>query len=62
MVYVYDQWRETPSKHKVVGFKDGVPFIDKFGDEVKGYAWNASNFINTDTVRLVEKGEDVPAF
>lgn len=62
VVYVYDRWRETHSKHKVVGFKDGVPFIDKFGDEKMGYAWNANNFINTDTVRLVEKGEDVPAF
>ena len=62
VVYVYDQVRETHIKHKVVGFKDGVPFIDKFGDEKMGYAWNASNFIKTDTVRLVEKGEDVPAF
>ena len=62
VVYVYDQWRTTCSKHKVVGFKDGVPFVDKFGDEKMGYAWNANNFINTDTVRLVEKGEDAPAF
>ena len=62
VVYVYDRWRETCSKHKVVGFKDGVPFIDKFLDEKMGYAWNENNFINTDTVRLVEKGEDAPAF
>lgn len=62
VVYVYDQVRETYLKHKVVGVKDGVPFVDKFGDEKMGYAWNANNFIHTDTVRLVEKGEDVPAF
>ena len=62
VVYVYDQVRETHSKHKVVGFKDGVPFVDKFGDENRGYAWDSNNYINTDTVRLVEKGEDAPAF
>ena len=62
VVYVYDQLRTTCSKHKVVGFKDGVPFVDKFGDENRGYAWNSNNYINTDTVRLVEKGEDAPAF
>lgn len=62
VVYVYDKWRATYSKHKVVGFKDGVPFIDKFLDEKMGYAWNSNNYINTDTVRLVEKGEDAPAF
>lgn len=62
VVYVYDQVRETHIKHKVVGFKDGVPFIDKFGDEKMGYSWNASNYINTDTVRLVERWENVPAF
>ena len=62
VVYVYDQVRETHIKHKVVGFKDGVPFVDKFGDEKMGYAWNSNNYINTDTVRLVEKGEDAPAF
>ena len=62
VVYVYDQVRETHSKHKVVGFKDGVPFVDKFGDENRGYAWDSNNYINTDTVRLVEKGEDAPVF
>ena len=62
IVYVYDYVRETYTKHKVVGVKDGVPFVDKFGDEVRGYAWNANNFINTYTVRLGEKGEDAPAF
>lgn len=59
VVYVYDELYGKQSKHKVVGFKDGVPFVDKFGDGVKGSAWNSKNYINTDTVRLVKKGKDV---
>ena len=59
VVYVYDELYGKQNKHKVVGFKDGVPFVDKFGDGVKGSAWNSKNYINTDTVRLVKKGKDV---
>lgn len=59
VVYMRDQWRDECAQYKVVGFKDGVPFVNKFGDEATGYAWNALNYINTDTVRLVKKGKDV---
>lgn len=59
VVYMRDQWHDECAQYKVVGFKDGVPFVNKFGDETMGYAWNAGNYINTDTVRLVKKGKDV---
>ena len=59
VVYMRDELYGEQSKHKVVGFKDGVPFVDKFGDGVKGSVWNSQNYINTDTVRLVKKGKDV---
>ena len=59
VVYMRDELYGEQSKHKVVGFKDGVPFVNKFGDEAMGYEWNAGNYINTDTVRLVKKGKDV---
>lgn len=59
VVYVYDELYGKQSKHKIVGFKDGVPFVDKFGDGAKGSVWNSKNYINTDTVRLVKKGKDV---
>lgn len=62
IVYVHDALRGTYSKHKVMGFQDGVPFVDKYGDEERGYAWNGNNYIRANTVRLVEKGEEVPAF
>lgn len=49
-------------KHKVMGFgtKDwlngmnvnGVPYVDLYGDNERGYDWNCNNYIRTETVRL----------
>lgn len=52
-------------KHKVMGFgtKDwlngmnvnGVPYVDLYGDNERGYDWNCNNYIRTETVRVVEE-------
>lgn len=51
-------------KHKVMGFgtKDwlngfnvnGVPYVDLYGNNERGYDWNCNNYIRTETVRVVE--------
>lgn len=51
-------------KHKVMGFgtKDwvngfnafGVPYVDLYGDNEKGYDWNCNNYIFAETVKIVE--------
>lgn len=63
IVYVrsYD---ETYQKHTVVGFgaemvnghdMTGIPYVDKFGDAERGYAWNCNNYITTETVRIASQ-------
>ena len=52
-------------KHKIMGFgtKDwlngmnvvGVPYVDLYGDNEKGYDWNCNNYIRTETVRVVKE-------
>jgi hypothetical protein len=52
-------------KHKVIGFgtKDwvngmnvnGIPYVDLYGDNERGYDWNCNNYIHTETVRVVEE-------
>ena len=52
-------------KHKVMGFGTkgwvngfnacGVPYVDLYGDNERGYDWNCNNYIRTETVRVVEE-------
>lgn len=51
------------SQRRIVGFGDGivngsdmtgVPYIDLYGDENRGYAWNCNNYIRTDTVKIAK--------
>lgn len=51
------------SQHRIVGFGDGivngsdmtgVPYVDLYGDENRGYAWNCNNYIRTDTVKITK--------
>lgn len=30
----------------------GIPYVDKYGDEEKGYAWNINNYLRGKTVRV----------
>lgn len=52
-------------KHTVVGFGDSVvngydmtsiPYVDMYGDEERGYAWNCNNYIRSKTIRVAKKG------
>lgn len=52
-------------KHKVIGFGTkewvngmnvvGIPYVDLYGDNERGYDWNCNNYIRTKTVRVVEE-------
>lgn len=52
-------------KHKVMGFGTkewvngmnvvGIPYVDLYGDNERGYDWNCNNYIRTKTVRVVEE-------
>ena len=53
------------NKHKVMGFGTkewvngmnvvGIPYVDLYGDNERGYDWNCNNYIRTKTVRVVEE-------
>ena len=45
------RYNEIYEKHKVVGFKDGVPYVDLY-DHNGDYSWNSNNYIKTDTVKV----------
>lgn len=55
-------WYDKPVKHKVVGFGSdkyvngtnvkGMPYMDLYGDDYRGYDWNINNYILTETVRI----------
>lgn len=45
------RYDEIYEKHKVVGFKDGVPYVDLY-DHNGDYSWNSNNYIKTDTVKV----------
>ena len=63
-VFVKD-FNEKFIKHKVVGFGEdkfvngtrvnGMPYVDKYGDENVGYANNINNYIHTKTVKIAEE-------
>lgn len=38
-------------KHKVVGIKDGIPYVDLYNHD-GDYSWNGNNYIRTETVRV----------
>lgn len=49
---------------RVAGFGDGmvngddmtgVPYVARYGDKVRGYAWNCNNYIRTETVKIARK-------
>lgn len=62
IVYVEDydcNW----AQFRVAGFGDGVvngcdmtgvPYVEKYGDNSRGYAWNPNNYIRTKTVRVAK--------
>lgn len=63
VVYVFDTISnkyeplaiEGFGENKVINGKDVylVPYVGKYGDAERGYAWNVNNYIFADTVRLV---------
>ena len=62
-MYIQD-FDEAYEKYTIAGFGDGVvngndmygvPYIKKYGDDIKGYAWNCNNYIRTETVRVVDE-------
>ena len=62
VVFFYDNIYNKYVKHTVVGFGEnervnglkayGVPYVDMYGNEDKGYAWNSNNYIRTETIRV----------
>lgn len=42
---------EKYEKRKVVGIKDGIPYVDLY-DHDGDYSWNSNNYIRTETVRV----------
>lgn len=60
VVYIQD-YSGTYEKYTIAGFGDGVvngtdmsgvPYIEKHGDETRGYKWNCNNYIRTEIVRV----------
>jgi hypothetical protein len=63
IVYVED-YECNYSQYRVVGFGDtvvngsdmtNVPYVERYGDAVRGYAWNCNNYIRTETVKIARK-------
>lgn len=62
VVFFFDDVYNRYEKHTVMGFGTekpdgwintlGAPYVDKYGDEEKGYAWNYNNYIKGKTVRV----------
>lgn len=64
VVYVQNGYDGTYKKCTVVGFGDDtvnghsmlyIPYVDLYGDEEKGYAWNCNNYLRTETVRKAKR-------
>ena len=61
-VYFYNGIYNTYEVCTVVGFGEnthinghnvyGIPYVNKYGDESRGYSWNINNYIRTSTVRV----------
>lgn len=62
-VYIFDGiYHNKYEIYDVVGFGEeeyvngiktkGVPYVNRYGDENRGYAWNCNNYITNDTVRI----------
>ena len=61
-VFVFDHIGCKYERYTVVGFGDGspvnglgrkdIPYVNKYGDEESGYAWNPNNYIMNKTIRL----------
>ena len=63
VVFLHDGFDGMYEKYTIVGFGDsivngndmtGVPYVEKYGNEERGYAWNCNNYIRTETVRLAK--------
>lgn len=61
IVFFFNEAYNRYEKHIVMGFGEedrswvktfGVPYVDLYGDEEKGYAWNCNNYLKGKTVRV----------
>lgn len=62
VVYLFDNIYSRYEKHTVVGIGTGkpvngtgmygTPYVDRYGDEERGYEWNPNNYITTKTIRV----------
>lgn len=50
MVFI-NRYEGIYEKHKVVGIKDGIPYVDLY-DHDGDYSWNSNNYIRTDTIKV----------
>ena len=50
MVFI-NRYKGIYEKHKVVGIKDGIPYVDLY-DHDGDYSWNSNNYIRTETIKV----------
>lgn len=50
MVFI-NRYEGIYEKHKVVGIKDGIPYVDLYGHD-GDYSWNSNNYIRTETIKV----------
>ena len=50
MVFI-NRYEGIYEKHKVVGIKDGIPYVDLY-DHDGDYSWNSNNYIRTETIKV----------
>ena len=62
IVYM-EEYECNYQQFRVAGFGDtvvngsnmtGVPYVERYGDKERGYAWNCNNYIRTDTVKIAK--------
>ena len=67
-IVLKEQYDGRFEKYKVVGYGidkfvngenvNGKPYVDMYGDLIRGYDWNINNYILTDKVRVVEQNKN----
>lgn len=67
-IVLKEQYDGKFEKFKVVGYGvdkfvngenvKGKPYVDMYGDLIRGYDWNINNYILTDKVRVVEQNKN----
>lgn len=50
MVFI-NRYEGICEKHKVVGIKDGIPYVDLYEHD-GDYSWNSNNYIRTETIKV----------